>query len=76
VVYIKLPVQRSEPVMTTIVSPYGKTKADIVRIRPAALSWYHGDEFVLKRVAHANDRSIPALTELKKILSGRILWSG
>lgn len=56
VVNIKDPVQRSDPVRTIMVRPYGKTRAASVRIRPGAFSWYHGDVIVDRRVAQAKDR--------------------
>ena len=35
-------VKRSAPLRTIMMSPTGKNMAEIVRIRPGALSWYHG----------------------------------
>lgn len=35
-------VKRSAPLRTIMMSPTGKKMAEIVRIRPGALSWYHG----------------------------------
>lgn len=47
--------------------------APIILISPGAFSWYHGDEFVLNSAAQANERRHPAMKELKKILSIRML---
>lgn len=44
-----------------------------VLIRPAALSWYHGAEFVDIRVAQAKESRNPALSEDTNTLSRRIL---
>lgn len=69
----KEPVHKSLPVSTTMHNPYGKTSAAIVRIRPGASDWYHGEAFVLRSVAHAKASSMPAMTEDMKILSRRVL---
>jgi hypothetical protein len=70
---MKLPVHKSAPVSTIMHSPYGKTSADTVRIRPGAFSWYQGDAFVDKAVAQAKASRHPADTELKNTLSNRML---
>jgi hypothetical protein len=70
---MKLPVQRSDPVMTMAVRPHGKIRAAIVRISPGAFFWNHGAALVLSVVAHAKERRNPALMELKKTLSQRVL---
>lgn len=66
------PVQRSEPVKTTMTRPMGKIMAEIILMRPGAFSWYHGDEFVTSETAQAKDKRQPAMKELKKILSIRM----
>jgi hypothetical protein len=50
-------------------TPYGKTSAPMARINPAAFSWNHGELCMLRWDAHAKERIIPALTELKNTLS-------
>jgi len=69
----KEPVHRSLPVSTTMHKPYGKTKAAIVRIKPGASDWYHGEAFVLMSVAQAKARSMPAMTDDMNTLSRREL---
>lgn len=66
---MKDPVQRSVPVTMTRVSPKGKTSAASVRMSPGAFSWNQGAVLVLSNTAQANDKSMPAITELKNILS-------
>jgi hypothetical protein len=73
VVNMKLPVQRSEPVSTMETRPKGKMIAPIILINPGAFSWYHGAVFVMRSAAQANERRQPAMKELKKILSTRML---
>jgi hypothetical protein len=51
----------------------GNIRAPIMRINPGAFSWYHGAVLVLRDAAHANAKIAPAMTELKNILSIRIL---
>jgi hypothetical protein len=48
---IMLEVKRSAPVRTIITRPIGNTSAPAVRIRPGALSWYHGAVSVERRTA-------------------------
>ena len=69
----KDPVQRSAPETTIVTRPHGNTTAPSIRIKPGAFSWYQGAVFVLSVAAHAKARMQPAITELKKILSGRML---
>lgn len=66
VVYINVPVQRSAPVKTIITKPYGKTIAPSIRIKPGALTWYHGLVLVLREVAAAKERSAPADIDERK----------
>lgn len=70
---MKLPVQRSVPVTTTIVKPKGKMTAPIIRISPGAFSWYQGEVLVLKETAQAKASNMPATTDDMKILSMRML---
>lgn len=53
--------------------PRGKTMAATVLIRPGALSWYQGAVLVMSDTAAAKARRAPAMKELKKILSMRML---
>ena len=70
---MKVPVTRSAPVKMIITRPMGKTIAEIILIKPGAFSWYHGALLVMRDTAAAKARSAPAMNELKKILSMRIL---
>nr|POF16356.1 hypothetical protein CFP56_23874 [Quercus suber] len=70
---IKLPVQRSVPVTTMVTRPKGKIIAPIMRMSPGALVWNHGAVFVLNSAAQAKARKQPAMNELMKILSTRML---
>lgn len=70
---MKDPVQRSAPVKIIMHKPYGKTSAEIVRIRPGALSWNQVVVLVLRAVPQAKARRHPAEKALKKILSRRML---
>lgn len=67
------PVQRSAPVRIIMHSPYGKTRALMVRIKPGAFSWNHGVALVLSTVPQAKASRQPADTALKKTLSSRML---
>ena len=69
---MKVAVTSSEPVRTIMQRPYGKTRAEIVRIKPGASDWYQGDALVLTAVAQTKESSIPAITADMNILS--ILW--
>ena len=70
---MKLPVQRSVPVTTIIVKPKGKMTAAIMRMRPGAYVWNHGEAFVLRETAQAKARRVPATKDEMKVLSIRML---
>jgi hypothetical protein len=52
-----------------LIKPTGKTIADIVRMRPGALVWNHGEEFVERARAQPNEIRAPPMKELINILS-------
>jgi hypothetical protein len=56
-----------------LIKPTGKTIAEIVRIRPGAFVWNHGDELVERARAQPNEIKAPPMKELTNILSIRIL---
>jgi hypothetical protein len=62
-------VKRSAPVKTTIINPTGNTIADMVRMRPGALVWNQGDEFVDNASAQPKEMRAPPMNELTNILS-------
>lgn len=70
---MKLPVHRSTPVERIAVRPHGKINAPSSVITPGAFSWYHGATVTDRVHAQARARRHPAMKELKKTLSTRIL---
>ena len=52
-----------------LIKPTGKTIADIVRMRPGALVWNHGEEFVDSARAQPKEIRAPPMKELMNILS-------
>ena len=52
-----------------LIKPTGKTIAEIVRMRPGALVWNHGEELVERASAQPNETKAPPIKELMNILS-------
>lgn len=52
-----------------MINPTGKTIAEIVRIRPGAFVWNHGEELVERERAHPKEIRHPPMKELMNILS-------
>jgi hypothetical protein len=70
---MKDPVHRSAPVERIAVKPQGKIRAPSRVITPGAFSWYHGATVTDRVHAQANARRHPAMNELAKTLSIRML---
>ena len=70
---MKLPVHRSAPVERIAVRPQGKISAPSRVITPGAFSWYHGATVTDRVHAQANASRHPAMNELAKTLSARML---
>jgi hypothetical protein len=70
---MKLPVHRSAPVERIAVRPHGKIKAPSKVITPGAFSWYHGATVTDRVHAQAKASRHPAMNELAKTLSMRML---
>lgn len=55
-----------------MIKPTGKTMAEMVRMRPGALVWNHGDELVERDNAHPKEMRAPPKKEFTNILSTRM----
>jgi hypothetical protein len=55
-----------------LIKPTGKTMAEMVRMRPGAFVWNHGDELVERARAQPKEIKAPPMNELMKSLSIRM----